>query len=505
MSPDKLGMTPQMLLRLLSTQRRVWLYPMIGGVVLATILSLVLPRKWKATQGLLIRPEAAGLAGDRLGKFSDLSEMKTLQETILELARSQAVVTSVLESVGPAKGKTWRKGAPTLQDVADFREAMTMTPPGGAEFGKTEVFYLALADKSSKRAAKLVDCLSTELELRSNEIRDARARSMVEELAQGVAQAEQQLQPHLERLAAFESQIGPQLGDLRGLQNPQGGSNHTSQNLLAIEAELRANATQRNQNEKLLDVLAKAADDPDQLVATPSTLLTSQPALNSLKLGLIEAQLAKARLLGKLSPKHPLVAAAEEAEEQIRHQLHEELASATKGVEVELALSHQRESLLRSDLEEGRQKLAELASRRADYSRLVAAVEHHTQLVEHARARLADAQARLAGAQTSSLLARIDQVESSIRPIGPRRASIVAAGGLAGLLLGLGALYLMHAPAPVPASNRPTNAPTQASASASSNDSREVGKAPPVGTTPLFSPQIWSGASQPPTSHVSTS
>src|SRR5690606_23110471 len=173
------GITFQVLLRLLTTHRKMWIYPMVGGVLIAAVLSLVLPRKWKATQGILVRPEAAGLAGDRLGKFSDLSEMKTLQETILELARSQAVVTSVLESVGPAKGKTWKKGAPTLQDVADFRESMSMTPPGGAEFGKTEVFYLAIADKTAARAAKLVDRLSTELELRSNEIRDARARSMV--------------------------------------------------------------------------------------------------------------------------------------------------------------------------------------------------------------------------------------------------------------------------------------------------------------------------------------
>src|SRR5690606_13979339 len=146
--------------------------------------------------------------------------------------------------------------APTLQDVADFREAMTMTPPGGAEFGKTEVFYLAFADKTSVRAAKVLDSLCRELEVRSNEVRDARARSMVEELQQGVANAEQQLRPHLARLAAFESQVGSQLGDLRSLENPQGGSNHTAQNLLAIEAELRSNASQRKQGEKLLDVLA---------------------------------------------------------------------------------------------------------------------------------------------------------------------------------------------------------------------------------------------------------
>src|SRR5690606_29612534 len=155
---------------------------------------------------------------------------------------------------------------------------------------------------------------------------------------------------------------------------------------------------------------------------------------------------AKARLLGKLSPQHPHIASAEEAEDQVRQQLHQELATATQGVKVELALSYDRDKLLRRELELGRERLTKLAGQRADYSRLVAAVHHHTQLVENARARLADAEARLAGAQTSSLLARIDEVESGLRPLGPRRANIVAAGGLAGLLLGLGAIYLLHAP-----------------------------------------------------------
>lgn len=490
MSTQSQGITFPALLRLLTTHRKIWIYPLIGGILLATVLSFVLPRKWKATQGILVRPEAAGLAGDRLGKFSDLSEMKTLQETILELARSQAVVTSVLESVGPAKGTTWKKGSPTMQDVADFREAMTMTPPGGAEFGKTEVFYLAIADKTPARAVKLVDRLSTELEARSNEIRDARARSMVDELQQGVAQAEQHLQPHIECLAAFELEIGSQLGDLRGLENPQGGSNHTSQNLLAIEAELRANAAQRKQGEKLLEVLSQAAEDPSRLVATPSTLLTSQPSLDRLKQGLIDAQLAKARLLGKLSPRHPHVKAAEEAEDQVRHQLHEELATATQGVQVELALGHERDQLLRHELELGQERLARLAAHRAEYSRLVAAVQHHTQLVENARSRLADAESRLAGAQTSSLLARIDEVESGLRPLGPRRASIVVAGGLAGLLLGLGAIYLLHAPVISPSADTSRSRGLNGTSGTPANDPWVTLKTPVAGTTPFFTTQV---------------
>jgi succinoglycan biosynthesis transport protein ExoP len=420
--------------------------------------------------------------------------MKTLQETILELARSQSVVTAVLESVGPPRGGKWPAGNPTPEDIAGFRDSMVMTPPGGAEFGKTEVFYLGVCDRSPERAAQLVGSLSDELERRSNEIRDARAQSMVDELSQGLNQAEAHLKMQIDKLADFETRMGLQLGDLRGLESPLGGSSNTSQNLLAIQAELRANTSQRRQNEKLLEVLATAASDPDQLVATPSTLLVSQPGLDRLKQGLVDAQLAKARLLGKFSAEHPTVVAAEQAEQQVRSQLHRELAIATRGVEIELDLSRQREEELRSQLTVGQHDLAQLASHRAEYSNLIAAVNNHTTLVENARRRLAEAEARQAGAKTSSLLARIDEVESPLRPLGPGRASIVLAGGIAGLVVGLGLIYWLHGP-----ESSPEVAPALSTSSLTRGQSNQFAHATsetfarPTGTTPPIVTETWAG------------
>ena len=41
-----------------------------------------------------------------------------------------------------------------------------MRPPGGAEFGQTEVFYLSVLDHNRDRAAALVAALIDQLELR---------------------------------------------------------------------------------------------------------------------------------------------------------------------------------------------------------------------------------------------------------------------------------------------------------------------------------------------------
>lgn len=447
-SPAANTLSPRQLVELLSRHRRLWITPMVVVAVLAAGYSLVMPRQWKATQGLLIRPEAAGLNGQRLGKFSDLSEMKTIQETLLELARSKRVVTSVLEEVGPPPSWVKAKQWPSAQDVVDFRDAMVMTPPGGAEFGKTEVFYLGVLDKSPERAAALTRALARGLEERTQQIRQKQADSMIAELGKGVSQAEEALGSKIDRLADFESSVGADLVDLRNLISPIGGASESSQNNVAIQAELRTNAAEQTKTRKLLEVLEAAQNDPEALLATPASLLSSQPAVERLKQGLVDAQLNTARLLGKLAPAHPFVIAARESENQVRTQLHSELSTAIRGLEVELSLNEDHATQLEARLAENHDSQRGLARHRAAYSRLVADVDNQTQLVDAARTRLADAHTHLAGAQSASVLSRIDDVESGLRPVGPGRATVVAAGGLLGLVLGLGLVFLKHGPTP---------------------------------------------------------
>ncbi|MCO6047291.1 Wzz/FepE/Etk N-terminal domain-containing protein [Aeoliella sp. ICT_H6.2] len=444
--PAVQSLSPRDLFQMVIRHRWLWITPMIATAVLAGCYSLVMPRKWKATQGLLIRPEAASLGGGRLGKFSDLSEMKTVQETLLELARSKTVVTETLQKVGPAKSWRAKSQWPTPQDVADFRDAMVMTPPGGAEFGKTEVFYLGVLDKSPERAAALTTSLAEALEVRTKEIRQKQADSMIAELDQGVDQAETELDKDIAKLTKFETSVGADLVDLRNLTNPIGGASESSQNNVAILAEIRANEAERARSEKLLAVLREAQGDPAKFVATPASLLTSQPAVDRLKQGLIEAQLKTARLLGKLAPEHPYVLAAKEAETQVRERLHSELGTAISGLEIELELGQQRAETLQARLAKNHESQKNLARHRAAYAKLVAAVDNQTQLVDAARNRLADAEVHLAGAQSASVLSRIDDVESGLKPVGPGRATIVAAGGLFGMLLGFGLVFVKYGP-----------------------------------------------------------
>ncbi len=447
---DEFNLNPADLFQTLRTHVKWWAIPAVACAAIAAAYSLVAPREWRATQTLTLRPEAASVSEQRLGKFSDLSEMKVLQATLLEVAKSQSVIEATLKTVGPPK--SWFAAAgdwPTARDVEDFRKQVDMRPPGGAEFGQTEVFYLSVLDHNRDRAAALVAALINQLDSRMQSLRDERAKSMMSELGNTVAMAEKDLDGRTSKLAKFEAAIGADLAELRNLNSSSGSQSEVALEMQAIAGERRGNDALRRENGQLLLLLKAVEANPEQLIATPSTLLKSQPAISRLKDALIDSQIRVANLLGTYADEHPFVVGAREAETLVRQQLRDEVALAIKGLEVDLSLNGDRDSALNAKSVAGRERIARLAGSRADYANLVAAVENHTKLVEAARKNLADARAKHASAHTASVIGRIDGVEAGIRPVGPGRTTITAAGGVAGLILGLGVVFLFAVPVPV--------------------------------------------------------
>jgi uncharacterized protein involved in exopolysaccharide biosynthesis len=431
---------------MLRTHVRWWAIPAAVCAIAAAAYSLVAPRNWQASQAFIVRPEAASVSEERIGKFADLSEMKTVQETILELTKSQGVVSATLREVGPPSRYRNPEQWPTTIDVEEFRECVDMRPPGGAEFGKTEVFYLTVRDTNRDRASALVAALSRQLELRMKQLRDEEAQSMIAELKRTVAMADGDLNGQTKRLSAFEKEIGADLVELRNLNAQVGSQGGVTQELQSIDAERRANDSLLQENKRLLKLLTSARDDAAELLATPSSLLRSQPAVAQLKDALVAAQLRTASLLGTRSEKHPFVTAAREAEEFIRKQLHDEVAVAIRGLEVDVEIGAERDRTLAAEAAAAEGRISRLAESRAEYSNLVASVENHTRLVEAARKNLADARAHQAGALSASVINRIDGVEAGVHPIGPGRKAITLAGGFGGLLFGFGLVFLCGTP-----------------------------------------------------------
>lgn len=439
--------SPNDLLRILQDRPRRWIIPTVALTALACVYSVVRSNTWEASQALIIREEA-NTAQRRPGSFADVNEMKTVQETILELVRSKSVLRDTLVAIGPGAGKTAEATWPTERDIAELRERIKMTPPNGAEFGKTEVFYLKVRDKDRGRAVALAEEVCRQLQHGFQSLRDSKLQSVTDELARAVSMAETDLATATKQLGKLEGVVGVDLAELRMLHVGTTSGSDLRQKLVEIQNEIRINDADLARHKQLLVVLKAAQKDPGRLLATPNTLLVALPSVRRLKDGLVDAQLETSKLIGTMSLDHPLVQASKSAEAEISQSLHEEMAVAIKGLEVEVKLTDERLAALKKQLATDEGRLQRLASLRAEYANLVAMTENRTALLETARRNLSDAQAGRASANSVSLISRIDTPDTGINPIGPSKKTIAGAGLLGGLMVGLGIVFLTTGPTP---------------------------------------------------------
>jgi succinoglycan biosynthesis transport protein ExoP len=429
------------LLKTLKQNWLLWCVPTLLFTAVALAYALNRLPTWQATQALLVRDEAGGGVG-RQGRFDNIDAMKTAQETLVEISKNQRVVTGVLNQVGPPAGEEVSADWPDAIDIKTLQDAISLNPPKGAEFGRTEVLYLAVKAHDPDRAIELSQAVCDQMEARLQELRDAKAKSITAELARTVDLAQADLSVATKQLETIETEVGSDLGELRVLNESGAGESNLRSSLNAIKNELRQASTARDANEQQLKLLFAAQKDTNALVATPSRLLESQPALKRLKEGLVDAQLRTAQLLGSMSADHPQAQAARSAEQEVRHHLRNELESAIRGLTADLKVSESQIASLERQVTDAELRLSRLARLRARYGNLVAEVRQCNATLERAQKDLADARASGAAAHSASLVTRLDSPQVGNGPIGPGKTVIVGSGFLGGLICGLGLVFL---------------------------------------------------------------
>jgi uncharacterized protein involved in exopolysaccharide biosynthesis len=428
----------------LRAQPRRWVIPaaVLGGLALLYAIFLHSPA-WEARQSFLVRDEAASsLTRDvRPGRFDGADSMKAAQETVMELARSRSVVAAALTEVGPPRDGDFPQSWPTQAEVEQLQDAITIKAPNGAEFGKTEVFYLLVRHTDRQRALALAEALTNQLERYLQEVRERKADSLVAELTRAADLARADLEAATNRLTELEQAAGNNFAELRLLTDSVGGESHLRSALTSVKDDQRQARLQQASRRQLLDFLKNARLDPSYVLETPSDLLALQPALEQLKRGLTEAELTTARLQGTMTNEHPLVQAALIAETEIRERLQHQIAAAIVSLETELGLGEGRLATLDGQLAETTEGISRVASLRAHYANAASEVRHHDELFKHAQQDLAAARAGQAAANITSLLTRLEEPYTPNSPSGPSRAMIVLAGILGGLAIGMGLVF----------------------------------------------------------------
>lgn len=468
-SPESLA-HPLDVARLLIKYPLRWLLPAVVIAAAVGAFAAVRTDSWEATQQLMVRNEAAA-NNDGPGKFRHSDELKGLLETILEVTRGRPLLADALAQVDTRR--------PTDEAVTDLAEAVKLVPPKGAEYGKTEVFYLKVRDADRQRALSLCDAICTQLDARLAKLRNGRAQSMLVELQKSEEAARDDLNRATKRLGDFEALAGGDLSELRNLyQSSGGGESDLRRRTLELESELRQATLEEQRLGAWHAQLIAAQGDPEQQLTLPGDASQAFSQLRRLNEQLLDARLRRAALQGIKTDVHPDVQSAIFSERQIVSHFGRELSAAIRAVSTDWQLAQNRVERLSQQIPRMRERLERLAELRAEYGQLVSDVEQRTRTWNGAQTKLVDGRAMLSSAESVSLMTRIDQSDTGSKPVGPGRSTIALLGVVGGLVCGVGWLVLSvqtTSVEPVACVERPADLPLRSAPAADAPSAEERG------------------------------
>ncbi len=421
-----------------------------GSMILCAVLGMVYAvgsrDYWTASQPMVLRDEANG-AVDRLGRFSSQTELKAAQETTLEMARNHEVVKRALQQIGPPGGgddPAW-PSSETVSSAAKKR--VNIRAPQGGEFGGSEMIYLQVEEINPARATAFCEAIYRSLSEQMRQVRRVRADSMIAELTHARDLAKRNLNEVSDRLREIEINFGGDLGELRNLSETVIGDGSNRRALDETIRELQIAELELEKLEALNKLLEQGVRNPDHLLVSGGELLSRQPSLQRLKDGLIDAQLERSQLSGRLTDENPKMRAAIATENEIRQAMQSEASSAIRAMQPVLEVERDRVERLHVKQLNHQRRLDRLAEGRTSYAKIAAEVKHRTTLLENAQGVLADAEASRSASLSTNLLARLGSVTTADSPNGMSGTTLTMGSAAAGLIFGLGAVFLV-APGP---------------------------------------------------------
>ena len=424
----------------------LWVGAAVVFAIAGGLYATIKPDLYVARVGLVVRDEAT-TSLDRLGRFPSQTEMKAAQETILEMVQNHDTIAAALKKIGPPDGGSDPDypSSETVASVAD--DGVNLLAPKGAEFGNTEVVYLQTKAKSRSRALALCEAMYASLSDQLQHVRRLRADSVVEELTRARELASENLVEASQHLREMEIRFGTDLGEMRNLKESISGEGANRRTLEAVTEELQLAETQMVRMRSLRDVLIRGIEDPEELTIAGSAVLADQPSLARLKDGLIDAQLTHRNLSATLTHQNPKRRAAAKAESEIREQLRSESGNVVGSIDEQMSLQRSLIDRLQQRRATLMSRLEKLAQYRTEYSRIDADVKHRQEMLADAQRSLAEAAAARSAALSTSLIARFGNTQAGDKPTGPAAGMLTVGGCVAGLLFGLGIVFLV-APAP---------------------------------------------------------
>lgn len=421
-------MTLSQLLLVLLARRKTILYTLFSMMAVVTILSLVLPKTYKATTTIVLTytgiDPVTGMAfpGQMVPSY-----IATQVGIISSKSAALKVVKELKMDENASNIEKFRSNTEGYGNIDDWLATRLLKKLDVVPARDSNVVEVSFSDKNPKFSAAAANAFALAYQNITVELKADPLKKASSYFNERIKTLRNNLETAQARLAKYQQEKGMSSADSRyDVESVR--LNELSAQLVTVQSQLLdANSRQRNAQGKT------AAESPDVL---------ADPLIQNLKALLAQEEAKFSQVAEVYTPEHPYYQKAKAEVDKLRAELNKQIQAARKAVGNNAQILQQREAELSAALAEQKAKVLELNRARDQLSLLAKEVESAQRAYDAATQRVS--QTDLEGHFNQSDASVLNPATPPFMPSSPKLLLNLGIAAFAGLLLGIGLALLIE-------------------------------------------------------------
>ena len=401
------------------------------------------PDQYEASARLWIRDETATLRSVGESPREQYERIQVAAANLREAMLSRSVLRGVLEEVA---GRRFERADPARQEamVKKLRRRIRFDMARSSEFGASQVISVHVRDESRSRARQTLELLLAHTEQLLQQVGRERARQLVEKTERDWMQAREELRAVQRALQQLVAELGTGLLDVQAMSGSPVGDSDRRQRLAQLQRQLSELQARLIQRQNLLEAV-RSGEVPEELAAELAELMGERTeGFARIRQALLEARVQQSVLQANMTDAHPELQTARERVAELEGLYRNEIGQLQQALQQQVAVLRRTVQQLRAKRDEAAAELARIAGRYPEFLALRTEYAIREEALRQAALKREQARMQLAIASQSAVFVPLDPLHVSTEPVTLPDIATTMAGGLLGLLCGVGLAFVAN-------------------------------------------------------------
>lgn len=400
-------------------------------MAIAVVALLLFPRSYKATTSLVLNYKGVDFVTDRAApNQSSSGYLPTYISTQMGVMKSMTVSLCVVDALKLADDPVWQEkfnnATSGKGEVRDWIADALLRKLYVESSRESGVVDIAFKNDSAQFSADVANQFAQCYQLVSARMESQPSKNMVEYFTSQLNQAREVFEKAQAAVSSYQEK-----NDVVNNEGPtasveQERLHELERQLVAVDAAY-ADVASRSR-EARGDKMEEAAD------------VAASPVIQSLKLDLSRAEAKLSSLSERYTSEHPAYIQAMSEVEKLRSELQAQMRMVSRSLSNSVRVLDQRRQALVDAIASQRKKIMSVNYKKDELSLRLRDLETARQVYESISQRLA--QTKVQAQSNRSDVQVLHPASPPLKPAGPGNVLIVLFAGVAGLLLGMGAVLL---------------------------------------------------------------